>query len=213
MPTRMAVIPTNGRPCLNECIEAIAPQVDTVFLINTTNKPLATDHKGTNVHVVPYPHPELNISKWWNLGLDMAEAWAFPAETWDVAVLNDDALVPAGWFEGVRSFMRHYDAKAGCSGAVDIVWHEARAVPLDTRMQGFAFMLAGEAQLRAHPDLAWYFSDDYIDWESRQIGGMAMVKGFPVNHLYPNAQLTPELQIQTAKDAQTFVDIYGSRPW
>jgi hypothetical protein len=74
-------------------------------------------------------------------------------------------------------------------------------------------MVAGELGLRANEDLYWYFSDDWMDWESRKLGGMVMVPGFPVQHLYPNQQVTPEMQVQIAKDAQTFVEIYGTRPW
>lgn len=223
---KFAVIPSNGRECLNLCVAAIQPQVDKVIVINTGQSPDAG-----GFHRFPmrsetldqyYANTEqVNISAWWNQGLDAAEAYAklitrykkVPADTWDVAILNDDAIVPEGWFDAVTAGMRMHRAAAGCSGGHDLCLRRAEAVPLDYRMQGFAFILSGQQGLRANEDLHWYFTDDYIDWESRKHGGMAMVRDYPVTHLYPNGQLTPELHEQTARDAQTFVDIYGARPW
>lgn len=208
---RLAVIPSNGRACLADCVRAIEPQVDRVIIIDTGHTYwLATPGiyraKGCE---------ELNISSWWNQGLDVAAKMAEVngEEEWDVAVLNDDVIVPPGWMQGVCSAMARGSAVAGCSGGHDVVLRSAEAVPLDMRMQGFAFVLNGERGVRANENLHWYFTDDHIDWESRKAGGMSMVRGWPVEHLYPNGQLTPELHEQIARDAQTFVDIHGRRPW
>jgi hypothetical protein len=216
---KFAVIPTNGRPCLEQCLEAISPQVDLVVLVATGNELLPDfvlnyDNVGQGHRF----YDSLNISAWWNKGLDHAEASAvrYGRPTWDVAVLNDDVIVPEGWFDAVATGMRQNDCAAACSGGVGSqgwVWREPKAVPLQTRMQGFAFILAGERGLRANENLRWYFTDDYIDWESRKLGGMVMINGYPVQHLYPNGQVTSEIMEQIAKDAQTFVDIYGMRPW
>jgi len=86
-------------------------------------------------------------------------------------------------------------------------------VPLQTRLQGFAFILPGEQGLRANEDLRWYFSDDWIDWEARRRGGMVMIPHMNVTHLYPNQQMTPELQVFCAEDAAKFHALYGQMPW
>jgi len=52
-----------------------------------------------------------------------------------------------------------------------------------------------------------------MDWESRKLGGTVMVTGFQVNHLHPNGNMTPELQVQAAKDGEKFREIYGMAPW
>jgi hypothetical protein len=208
---KFAVIPSNGRTCLEQCVEAIKPQVDEVIVIDTSGK--VPPWMPTYIEIVEGP---VNISRWWNIGLDVAAHMAEAEnDTWDVAVLNDDVIVPEGWFDAVATSMRQYDCAAACSGGVGNywVWRDAKPVPLETRMQGFAFILAGEVGLRANEDLHWYFTDDYIDWESRKLGGMVMINGYPVQHLYPNGQVTSEIMEQIAKDAQTFVDIYGQRPW
>jgi len=158
-----------------------------------------------------------NLSKIWNAGLIACaqDAKRMGCDKWDVAILNDDAIIPEGWYEAVSHKMREMRVAAACSGAVAMPVLHTHAGPVDlaTRMQGYAFLLRGELGLRANEDLHWYFTDDYLDWESRKLGGMVMVPGFPVDHLFPNGQMTAELQAQCAIDAQTFVDLYGMRPW
>lgn len=222
---RFAVIPSNGRSCLLDCIDAVQEQVDRIIIIDTSATPPGYARPRTmtvfldKVHVQEDSGP-VNISRWWNKGLAIAEymaeaeEWAnSPSSTWEVAILNDDAIVPDSWFEAVSHNMRYAGSAAGCSGRYNLTQKEPVAVPLDMRMQGYAFMVAGEHSLRANEDLHWYFTDDYIDWESRKLGGMTMTGGYPVEHLFPNGQMTPELHTQTALDAQTFMDIYGRRPW
>jgi hypothetical protein len=224
-PPRFAVIPTNGRPCMFDAVEAISRQVDKVMVIDTSGSLMGGSF---NDHIFHYPGKtgEVNISRWWNNGLNIvvrhiqqriiAGTGVLDIPTkWDVAIINDDVIVPEGWFDAVSGKMREMRAAAACSGGsgMPVLHTHPGPVGLDTRMQGFAFIVAGELGLRANEDLKWYFTDDYMDWESRKLGGMVMVPGLHVQHLYPNGQMTPEIHAQTAVDAQTFVDLYGQRPW
>jgi hypothetical protein len=212
---KFAVVPSAGRPVLVECIKAIWDQVDKIIVIDTGDAeswlPIDGEHKLSYL----FCNKRNNISHWWNDGLDHARYHAVHdgAVTWDVAILNDDAVVPYGWFDAVTQGMRDRDSIAGCSGGHDVTLRIAEAVPLDMRLQGFAFVLSQPSNIRANEDLHWYFTDDYIDWESRKLGGMTMVRGFPVDHRFPNGQITSELSALIAQDAQTFVDLYGRRPW
>lgn len=213
--TKFAVIPSNGRIVLDDCIAAIQPQVDRVFVIDTGDcHDITREYDEVWRFQCDVPN---NISHWWNEGINLANHLAtthdYPSPQWSIAILNDDAIVPPGWFDAVANSMYERGAVAGCSGNHDITWRKAEAVPLDMRMQGFAFMLKGGVPLWADEELKWYFTDDYIDWRARQMGGMSMCRGYPVEHRFPNGQLTPELTAQIAQDAQLFVDIFGSRPW
>jgi hypothetical protein len=225
---RYAVIPSNGRDCLKDCVDAIMPQVDKVIIINTTQ---VADSDGRGFFDFPMrsdyldqfyaPTGIINISTWWNLGLEAAESHAYrknrykrwQADTWDVAIVNDDAIVPDGWFDAVVGGMRTFEATAGCSGNHTLVQRTPGPVPLDQRMFGPAFILAGQRRLKTDERFGWYCGDDDLDWRAREAGGMAMVSGFPVTHLYPNGQVTPEMQEQIARDMQYFVDKWGQRPW
>ena len=215
-PLNFAVIPTNGRACYKDCVASIQDQVGQIILVEG----------GSHIDTVHGPYPtmviretELNISKWWNRALVLAEKLAKSegAEQWNVAILNDDTIIPPGWMETVSLAMREENAAAACSGGTAIpyriVHREPGPVGLISRMKGFAFILAGEKGLRANEQLRWYFSDDHVDWMARRLGGMVVIPGFPVEHLYPNQQVTPEIQQIIAEDAQSFQGYWGMRPW
>lgn len=220
---RFAVIPSNGRECLDDAVNAILDQVDKVIIINTTEEqflryPMRSD--SVNQLYASESGSGINISRWWNQGLYHVDYWVdvvrhkqkLDSVTWDVAIINDDVIVPEGWVQAVAQNMRDRGAVAGCSGNHDVVLRMAEAVPLDMRMQGFAFVLNGEHGIRANELFTWYYSDDYIDWESRLAGGMAMMRGFPVQHLYPNGQVNGQIQVQIAEDAANFYASYGRMP-
>jgi hypothetical protein len=225
---RYGIIPTNGRPCLKDAVAALEPQVDRLALIYTISNP--EQHINTGMWTSDTKEPK-NISRWWNRGLQFAQddlmnhkfsmlsnGFEPPnTEEWDVAILNDDAIVPEGWFDAVSSAMRTADGAAACSGGrngFNEVLMDPGPIPgWPNPLTGYAFILAGEKGLRANEDLRWYFSDNYIDWESRKLGGTVVIPGFPVQHLYANGQMGPDLQVRVQVDAQNFVDLYGMRPW
>ncbi len=216
---RYAVIPTKGNrhQILARCVNAIAPQIFgyTHIVHNSSDDWVMVDtcHPISSMRVSP--DEPMNLSKMWNRGLDAIarETERIGAKEWDVAILNDDAIVPEGWFDAVSANMRATQSAAGCSGPVAGVLRDPGPVPLHTRMVGPAFIVAGELGLRGNEDLKWWYTDDWMDWESRKLGGMAMVPGFPIEHLHPNGQMSPELQVQAAKDGETFRAIYGQAPW
>ncbi len=220
---RIAIIPSNGRDCLLESKYAIKAQVDQLIVVWATqddgypNPPWwGEDHE--TIFYYPGPRTEVNISQWWNEGLKVAQDHltfqGYDGE-WDVAIINDDCIVPEGWFEAVSTAMREHGAAAACSGAysTQLLTAPGPIAGISNPLTGFAFILAGEKGLRANEDLHWYFSDNYIDWESRKMGGTLMVSGWPVQHLHPNAQMGHDLIARVAVDAQNFVDLYGMRPW
>jgi hypothetical protein len=227
---RYAIIPSNGRECLDQAIEAIYPQVDRVLITWTSawdgrrSLPRPDDDKILYAIWRNRPggaDPAPNISAWWNEGLENAKEISrhdFPSRTeWDVAILNDDAIVSEDWFERISRGMRRHGGAAASSGArhgITEVLTEPGPVPgWPNPLQGYAFMLAGEKGLRANEDLHWYFTDNYIDWESRKLGGTVILPVCSVQHLYPNGQMDHDLQVRTGVDAQVFVDLYGMRPW
>lgn len=219
---RYAVIPSNGRDCLWDCLDAIGPQVDQVLVVYTKG----TVGTGEMDRVLRYGYTiyegsqDPNISRWWNRGLhavtrDMGFNGNARSPKFDVAVLNDDAIVPEGWFDAVSGTMRQMGCAAACSGGsgMSVLHTQNAAPPLGTRMQGFAFILAGERGLRADEQFVWYCGDDDLGRRAAMEGGMVMVPGFHVNHLYPNGQITDELAGAIAGDMQRYVDKWGGRPW
>jgi len=134
-----------------------------------------------------------------------------------VAVLNDDAIIPPGWFDAVSSQMRRWGAAAGSSGLANHTNSYVHRTPgttaLSHRMQGHAFVLRGEAGLRADETLQWWCGDNDLDMQARKAGGTVIIGGYPVEHLHPDQSTRGELAAQTAIDMQTFVDKWSWRPW
>jgi hypothetical protein len=222
-----AVIATANRPevCL-QAIESLRPQVDDIYVIDNGNgkRIEVKDLADCFVVFLDWKKP-LNLSKFWNIGLNLVASIAISNRLinfremdtqWNVAIINDDAIVPLGWVEAVGTRMRKNGAAAACSGSPtenSFIHTEPGPVSLHTRMQGWAFMLAGEKGLRFDEDLVWWFQDDDMDWRSRQAGGMLMIPGYPVVNRFPNGQMTPDLQAQTALDRKTFEAKWGMSPW
>lgn len=213
-----AIIPTNGRECFFDCLEAVAKQVDRVYVVEGGPDAIYLDPQAHHIDFSVVREPELNISRWWNIALSLiADRVRGQVSKWNVVILNDDAIIHQDWVGEVGRRMRDLGAAAACSGnpgPIPALHTQPGPVDLATRLQGFAFMLAGEKGVRANEQLKWYFSDDHVDWLSRQQGGVLSIPGYPVKHLYPNGQVTPEIQEQIARDAEAFSAYWGGlRPW
>lgn len=217
---RAAVVPTRNRhDLLADCINSVIDQVDRVVVVDNGSDPAIDPepwHGKVGVLRVPWDPP--NISQLWNVGLNCV-GQASPTDVWDVAVLNSDVVVPAGWVEALSSAMRAttavlaYPDQAG--GTRQILHTTAGPVPLGQRITGYAFLLRGETGQRFDEDLVWWYGDDDADWTAREQGGALLVPGIPVEHRCPNGSLyeRPELETQTVRDRETFRRKWGRTPW
>lgn len=214
-----AVVPSNGRPVLDECLAAVADQVDAIILIgNNWQRPRGIG--GPSTYVTLDFGSDRNISRWWNQGLRKAATLARHRDCaeWNVVVLNDDAVVPPGWVDALSAAMRSTTAILAypdqCGGQQQILHTKAEPVDLRQRITGYAYMLRGEAGLQLDESMAWWFSDDSLDWEARENGGALLVPGIPVRHLYPNGFTDAhlELQEQAGRDRETFIAKWGRAP-
>lgn len=219
-PHRYAVIPTYNRPdVLLRALAAACAEADTVYVIDNGDDPNLAAPVGDGWYVIGVPMRPPNLSKLWNIGLDLCQqhAYARRYERWDVAVLNDDAIIPPGWFNAVSDAMRQWECAAGStteSAARSAHIHRMPGTTaLQQRMTGYAFVLKGEAGLRADERLAWWCGDNDLDMQARQAGGTIIIGGYPVEHLHPNQSTTGDLAAQTAVDMATFVMKWGWRPW
>jgi hypothetical protein len=220
---RAAVIPTRDRhDMLSDCINSVVDQVDAVFVIdNLSSPPIDPEPWHGKVSVVTAPLDPPNISTLWNIGIQLSDASAHTqaADCWDIAVLNSDVVVPAGWVGTLSTAMRSTTAVLAYpdqhGGTRQILHTRAEPVDLRTRITGYAYMLRGEAGLRLDESMQWWASDDDIDWVARERGGALLVPGIPVEHRCPNASMyeRPELQAQAGRDMETFRRKWGKTPW
>src|SRR5690606_4513546 len=146
-------------------------------------------------------------------------AHAVGATEWDIGVLSSVVAVPPAWVERRSAAMRPSTAVLACPDQQDgrrpIIHTNAAPVAPLHRTTGYAYLLRGEAGLRLDESMAWWFSDDSLDWEAREQGGALLVPGIPVDHRCPNGSLyeRPELEAQTVRDRETFRLKWGRTPW
>lgn len=220
---RAAVIPTRNRhDMLADCINSVVDQVDRVIVIdNQSDPPIDPEPWHGKVGVAALPIDPPNISTLWNVGITLADYQAHRsgAERWDVAVLNSDVVVPPGWIGRLSHAMRATTAVLAYpdqhGGTRQILHTRAEPIDLRQRITGYAYMLRGETGLRLDESMAWWFSDDSLDWEARERGGALLVPGIPVEHRCPNGSMyeRPELQEQAGRDRATFEAKWGRTPW
>lgn len=214
----VAVITHYNRPDVcREAIRSVREQVDLVVVVdNSDTDPLPEDEENTYKHWyrIDYDEHPCNLSRAWNLGIDWAQAEIGDEQQWEVIIMNDDAEVPPGWVDAVRSAMRQHGAAAACSGEHDVILRDPGPVPLSMRMQGWAFMLAGEKGLRIDEQFEWWFGDSDIDWQARLQGGMVMIRGFRTNNKFADGYTVGHRQVQAAADAGRFNRKWGGlRAW
>lgn len=197
---RFAVVPTRDRPeDFADCVLAIQPQVDSLIVVAhgdaawTYSWPLlrGTDWQRT------YDGDPPNISRMWNIGLDTAHSQA-DGEPYDVAVLNDDVIVPPDWFERVSTEMQltpNLRASAGCV-------HR----PADHRMTGYAFILNGDDGLRADEQFQWWWGDSDLEMQARRLRGVVFAGGEDVEHRRPNSTTVGRLAEIAAEDGIRFAE-------
>ncbi|MFD9223828.1 glycosyltransferase family 2 protein [Streptomyces sp. NPDC060064] len=221
-PYRVAVIPTRDRhQMLADCVNSIVDQVDHVLVVdNGSQPPIDTSAWGRRTRRYGVDMDPPNISALWNIGIGKADgvAWIHGATDWDIAVLNSDVVVPPGWVDALSGAMRSTTAVLAYpdqfDGRQQILHTKAEPVDLRQRITGYAYMIRGEVGLRLDESMAWWYSDDDLDWRARENGGALLVPGIPVQHLDPNGSTNarPELAEQAGRDRETFIAKWGRGP-
>lgn len=216
-----AVIPTNGRPFVHDAIDSLIDQVDGIVLVlNGGTNSVISDHP--KIRAVKDDYEDLNISRWWNIGIDhvasLMRYQGTPEVAWNVLVVNDDVIAPVGLVELLSARMRACTAVLAYPNQHDIhhAFHRSpEPVNLFHRITGYCFMLRGESGLRLDESFVWWYGDDDLDWRARTCGGSLLVPRSPVQHRAPNGTMLehPELHEQANRDRQTFINKWGRAPW
>lgn len=206
-----AVIPTEGRPCLHDCLAAVRDQVDGIVAV------VNNGYDGTDLReaaVMRDTGPDRNISRWWNIGLDAVTRRMVDRGVahWNVVVLNDDtAMAPGSVRVLADGLRRHKGAQLAFCGETE----RLLTAPGPDRITGWCFALRGEGGLRADESLKWWAGDNDLDWRARAEGGSVIVPGVKHDHRYPNGYTVavPELSQQAGKDMELFVAKWGRAAW
>lgn len=215
---RYAVVPTRGDRVwtLRMCLDALRPQIDRLVLVDNSDDGIAAQDLHDSGWIPPDygytlrkdPTQPPNLSRLWNYGIDQAR------DNW-VAVVNDDAIVPPGWYEYLTQQMTANGALAAGYGQSPALHRNPGTTPLDQRLPGYAFVLDGAAGLRADEQFHWWCGDNDLDMQARKAGGTLVLAGDPVRHMFPDRSTlqNPVLQARTGEDMRLFVQKWGFRPW
>lgn len=139
-----------------------------------------------SAHVIDDRGP-VNIHRWWNAGLDYAQANGATV----AVVLNDDVLVPPDAIGEMVDRLR--DAGAWLCGADP------------TAMTGWAWALDLTAGERPDERFCWWYGDNDL-WRRAADAGRLTGVNVGIAHQHPNqaTAASPELQRLAAEDMHTY---------
>lgn len=210
---RYAVIPTHNRPqLLTALVASLGPQCDRIVVLDNASEPPVDEEKlqaaaGISVTVLRDEEQPPHLSRFWNVMLDDVAEKARRAghEVYDVAVFNDDAIVPAGWYDGCANGLREHDTAvaAHTTPTTPALLTELHLDP-SNRMTPHAFVVRGEVGLRADESMRWWYFDDDLSWQARLTGGVLSVSGPRVVNARANTTTVGPLAEQAEKDRAVF---------
>lgn len=221
---RYAVVPTHNRPYeLRELIKQLSDQCDGVVVIdNASTSPVFArelhDAAGWNLNITVIRDAEQppNLSRLWNVGLNAVKITMdlIGEDLYDVAIFNDDTVLPTDWWDDVSRNMRVSGAAVACRHSLrEFVMKTAPDGDIGQRLTGWAFMMRGELGLRVDERFRWWYGDTDLDWQARKAGGMLLVPGDPTKNTRENESTVGVLAEQAGRDRQTFIEKWGWAPW
>lgn len=221
---RFAVVPTHNRPeRLQALVASLGSQADYIFVLDNASNP-PVDQAGlqkvagkAHVGVMADPEQPPNLARFWNDLFDRCANMAATSghDRWDVAVFNDDAIVPAGWYDAASTALRGHDTAAVAHTGTSPV-HSPDLVTefpytRQRRMCPWAFVAKGELGLRADESMRWWFFDDDFNRQAIQAGGVLAVPGPLVINANAVESTVGELAEQAKRDQETFAAKWGDR--
>lgn len=215
-----AVIPTHNRiPQLTSLVSSLHGNVDTIIIVDNASSPAMrledfTDPRsGTEVCLIYDSEQPPNLYRLWNVAFNVASLYAemADAEQWNVAVFNDDTVLPDGWVPAVSNALRSSSVAIACGSE-----NHAQMTPyLKTQLQRFprmtphAFMMKGELGLRADESFRWWWGDTDMDAQAVIAGGVLIIPGYIAINSCANSTTVGVLAEQAGRDGETFNRKWG----
>ncbi len=191
---RFAVIPTGNRPEEYKLVIDWCRKHDVLPITIATSEEANKYAEGIHIR-----DDGLNISHWWNLGLEFISK-AQIKEDHVIAILNDDVTLPDKWFEVIEQAIsnNHWSGASGKRGNRNLY----------NKISGYAFALNGKDGIRADESFVWYYGDDDIQHQCEKLNGFGLLNNLPVKNKYA---FTSEERFskQIKKDRITYEKKYG----
>ena len=213
---RYAVVPTHNRPArLSALVASLGDQCDRIVVLdNASTPPVDEKHlqssvpEGCTVEVIRDEEQPPNLARFWNVMFDRCEKLhdrKFWQDPWDVAVFNDDSVVPAGWYNTVATALREHPTAviAHTSPTTPALLTELHNEP-GNRMTPHAFVIRGEVGMRSDESMKWWYQDTDLDLQARLAGGVLSVPGPQVINAQANTTTRGALAEQAGRDREAF---------
>lgn len=216
---RYAVVPTHSRPArLLSLVVSLGTQVDHIVVLDNASTPPVDVEKlrdsvpeRVSVEVLRDEQQPPNLARFWNLMLDRcrehnaSQPGSMAGSPYDVAILNDDAVVPAGWYNACATGLRSHDTAviAHTNPTTPALLTELHNDP-NNRMTPHAFVIRGEVGMRSDEDMHWWYQDTDLDLRARLAGGVLSVKGPRVVNAHANTTTHGVLAERALLDRDAF---------
>jgi hypothetical protein len=186
---RIWVLTPSHRPRLDDLKASLAhlghPE-DRTVIVTTQPEPIDPgDLPG--VTVLLSPEPGINISRWWNVGLDWIES-NHEVGPYEVLCMESDVRIEWPTLARLRSVLRNYnlamvgvDSYSVASSAVE-TRYDLDAWSIEHRIPEACMLVAGELGLRFDEQFRWRYAADDFEWQHRKAGGTGLVRGLTIEH-------------------------------
>lgn len=199
-----------------ELFSSLGTPEDRRVLVTTEPDPVL-DFPG---HLLRYPATDINISKWWTLGLNHIASHYGPDDIWDVLLIETDARITPQAVDTLRDHMRVLDTVMAGADWHHVLGDQSYKVRRDNaawggfenRIPGIAAVISGETGIRHDPEFRWWLADDDFEWQHRVNGGTVLVGGLEIQHVGTQGPLTGERLKAWEEDQGKFLAKWGGLP-
>lgn len=197
---------------LTTSLAHLSHPVDRTVVVTTLSEPIEPEDL-PGVTVLLSPEPGMNISRWWNTGLDWIEQHHEPGP-YEVLCMASDVIIEWSTLSRLRMVLRNYNlAMVGADGHGVVTSAVETRYDLDPstaehRIPGACMLVAGELGLRFDEQFRWRFAADDFEWQHRKAAGTGLVRGLTIEH-GPDRPLTGEGAKYAEVDRQRFVAKWG----
>lgn len=201
---------------LKRLLDSLEHPVDRVVIVATYPDPLYLQDIEDYAHYIEHISPratEHHIGRWWNVGLDCIASMA--QKNHEVLVVSSDNIGTNYSVAKLGAFLReHKLAMVGPNywGDDKQFFYPSYHRGAQTRVPGCCWMVAGELGLRCDEQFRWWYSDDDIEMQARNLGGTGIVPGIGLL-AGPDTALSVEKEQWAEEDRQKFVAKWNIQPW
>jgi hypothetical protein len=124
----------------------------------------------------------VNISRWWNVGLDWISEH-HEVGCYEVLCMHSDVRIEWSTLARLRSVMRGYNLamvgadRFGVAATAVETRYDLEAWSVEHRIPAECTLVAGELGLRFDEQFRWRYANDDFEWQHRKAGGTGLVRG------------------------------------